>query len=234
MKQPEKLRRLLENVSSAQTGRNAKAMGRTRMETPFAHEFMLERLRKAGTELAIVIGPTDKDDPCLDWVGAVVSISGPSRGYPTLEQAVNDGLFHPGCRHALAAFDPQKASRERVADAHACTLHALRAMRARARGEEPPPLPLRTCIREQQEAADRTARERTTAFPVDGRTKFERVYKSAQKALWDGDRKTALLKCRAALDLLLDENLFGPRQQELRQAIEMLIVKLSDRQPNAC
>jgi len=204
------------------------------METPFAHEFMLERLRKAGTELAIVIGPTDKDDPCLDWVGAVVSISGASRGYPTLEQAVKDGLFHPGCRHSLAAFDPQKASRERVADAHACTLHAIRAMRARAHGDEPPPLPLRACIREQQEAAAKAARERAYPFAIDGRTKFERVYKSAQKALRKGDRKTALVKCRAALDLLLAENLYGPKQQKLLETIGTLITKLSGQHVNAC
>ncbi|MFA6239535.1 MAG: BTAD domain-containing putative transcriptional regulator, partial [Candidatus Hydrogenedentales bacterium] len=57
--------------------------------------------------------------------------------------------------------------------------------------------------------------------------KFERVYASARRALEAGDNKTALSKCRAALQLLEQEALYGSRQDELIRALTEQIEHLA-------
>lgn len=37
---------------------------------------------------------------CVPWEGKILSLSGKTKGYPTLDEAKADGLFHPNCRHA--------------------------------------------------------------------------------------------------------------------------------------
>lgn len=41
---------------------------------------------------------------CEPWQGKILSITGKTPGYPTLEQAKADGLFHPNCRHAYGLY----------------------------------------------------------------------------------------------------------------------------------
>jgi hypothetical protein len=67
-------------------------------------------------------------------------------------------------------------------------------------------------------------------YAHDTRLKFERVYESARNAIAAGDTDTALLKCRAALDLLNDSDLYGPQQMALGLALEDRIRKLSQTQ----
>jgi hypothetical protein len=39
---------------------------------------------------------------CQPWQGKILSITGKTKGYPTLEEAKAAGLFHPRCRHAYS------------------------------------------------------------------------------------------------------------------------------------
>jgi len=190
--------------------------------------YLLGRLADAGMELVVVIGPRDKDDPCLDWVGAVLSVSGRTRGFPTVAQAIKDGLFHPGCRHNLAVYNPAAVSPERAAEARACTLHALAAMSARAAGKQPPSLPIRTWLQERERAKADSPEERARAIAANSRLKFERVYEAARRADEEGDVQTTLLKCRAALDILREEDLYGGAQDRIIAALEDMLKKLRE------
>jgi len=46
---------------------------------------------------------------CQPWDGKVVSLSGQTKGYPTLDQAESDGLFHPNCKHVYSVITPEEA-----------------------------------------------------------------------------------------------------------------------------
>lgn len=173
---------------------------------------LVARLQATGAELVRVTGPRDRDCACLDWIGAVISLTGQVKGLPTLKQAVKDGLFHRGCRCTLIAFSPAKISPSLAEEAQACTVHAIRAMNARAKGQEPPPLAVRRYIHEINSRG---------ADPADAaRRKFERVYNAARKAQAAGDEATFRLKCRAALDILRTTSIYGARQQNLIARIE--------------
>ena len=41
---------------------------------------------------------------CAVWQGQVLSINGNHPDYPSLQDAINDGLFHPNCRHVLLEY----------------------------------------------------------------------------------------------------------------------------------
>lgn len=43
-------------------------------------------------------------DMCAPWNGAVLSLTGKTEGYATLQEAENDGLFHPNCRHTFSLY----------------------------------------------------------------------------------------------------------------------------------
>lgn len=61
----------------------------------------IKKALEDGNDLAIVsIGGKGCAD-CEAWENRVISISGKTKGIPTLQQAINAGLFHPGCRHSL-------------------------------------------------------------------------------------------------------------------------------------
>lgn len=45
-------------------------------------------------------------DVCGDWEGKILSLSGQTDGYPTVDEATADGLFHPNCEHAVNAIVP--------------------------------------------------------------------------------------------------------------------------------
>lgn len=57
------------------------------------------------------------NDVCRAWEGQVLSITGESKGYPTLREAENSGLFHPNCKHAINAVIPDLAKLTSAYDA---------------------------------------------------------------------------------------------------------------------
>jgi hypothetical protein len=46
---------------------------------------------------------------CSRWQGEILSSTGATPGYPTLDEAEADGLFHPNCRHAINTLIPSLA-----------------------------------------------------------------------------------------------------------------------------
>ena len=38
---------------------------------------------------------------CLEWKGQIVSLTGKTPGYPTLDDARAGGIFHPNCIHNI-------------------------------------------------------------------------------------------------------------------------------------
>ena len=73
------------------------------------------RLLEHGHDLAkISSNESDKTcDACAEWAGQVVSLTGETDGYSTLDEAEEDGLFHPNCVHTLGpAVEEELAQKE--------------------------------------------------------------------------------------------------------------------------
>lgn len=62
------------------------------------------RLLEHGQDLAEITGGTAKNtcEICRGWTGQIVSLTGKTPGYPTLDDARAAGLFHPRCTHNIA------------------------------------------------------------------------------------------------------------------------------------
>jgi len=58
------------------------------------------RLLEHGHDLVKVSTHVGACELCQPYQGKVLSLTGKTEGYPTLEEARADGLFHPRCRHA--------------------------------------------------------------------------------------------------------------------------------------
>ncbi len=62
--------------------------------------------RATGSDLVRVsTGGSDPHCACAAWEGAILSVSGKTKGFPTYEQARQGGCFHPNCVHTLEAVD---------------------------------------------------------------------------------------------------------------------------------
>lgn len=63
-----------------------------------------QRIISQGHDL-VRISTHNTDCPlCKPWEGKILSLTGKTKGYPTLEQARVAGLFHEGCRHAMGLY----------------------------------------------------------------------------------------------------------------------------------
>jgi hypothetical protein len=62
------------------------------------------KVLESGNDL-VEISDSNSDHPaCADWEGEIVSLSGDSDQYPSLDDATNDGLFHPNCQHTYSPY----------------------------------------------------------------------------------------------------------------------------------
>jgi len=52
-----------------------------------------------GFDLAQITDSNSDHQVCADWEGEIISLGGETPGYPTLDDAEADGLFHVGCVH---------------------------------------------------------------------------------------------------------------------------------------
>jgi hypothetical protein len=78
-----------------------------RTTTMEAHlEGTRNRLVENGKDLVKVSTHSHPCPKCQRWEGKVLSLSGKTKGYPTLDDAKSDGLFHPNCEHAYGLFLP--------------------------------------------------------------------------------------------------------------------------------
>jgi len=62
------------------------------------------RLVEQGHDLIKVSTHRGACEKCVPWQGKILSITGKTEGYPTLEEAKAAGLFHPNCRHAYGLY----------------------------------------------------------------------------------------------------------------------------------
>jgi len=62
------------------------------------------RLVEQGHDLVKVSTHLGACELCQPWQGKILSITGKTPGYPTLEEAKAAGLFHPNCRHAYGLY----------------------------------------------------------------------------------------------------------------------------------
>jgi hypothetical protein len=199
-------------------------MTRQQLDEATRHEPLFRRLAVSGTELVVVMGPNHSDDETAHWLGAMISVTGKVKGLPTLEAAVSDGLFATGSGRYLAAFDPKRVPPERLVEVEERTRHAVEVMQARIRGEAARrPRALVSNLPDSESPTDRAK-----AYATNTRLKFERVYASARRAIESGDTKTALIKCKAALQLLDQEVMFGPRQSDLVRTLTEEIALLDE------
>ncbi len=66
---------------------------------------MMNALTSIGHDL-VEVSAHGALDACGDWEGAILSISGDSANYDTVDDAITGGLFHPNCEHSLNAVNP--------------------------------------------------------------------------------------------------------------------------------
>lgn len=62
-------------------------------------------------DLVVVSSHEPTCEMCEPWNGAILSLTGTTDGYQTLEQAQAEGLFHPNCRHVYSLYveyEPEK------------------------------------------------------------------------------------------------------------------------------
>ena len=63
----------------------------------------------AGLDLVRVEGSSsDPDSPCIPWEGKILSLTGETKGYPTIAYAESTGLFHPNCIHTTSVYIPPR------------------------------------------------------------------------------------------------------------------------------
>lgn len=67
-------------------------------------EGYLDSMHEFGYDLAQISDHYGACPICEAWQGVVVSISGTSRSYPSLQEAESSGVFHPRCMHDLAVY----------------------------------------------------------------------------------------------------------------------------------
>ncbi len=72
---------------------------------------LANRMLENGYDLVQVSIHFSTHEACRVWEGKILSMTGNTPGYPTVDQATEDGLFHPNCRHAINALAPDLAAK---------------------------------------------------------------------------------------------------------------------------
>jgi hypothetical protein len=58
----------------------------------------------------VVITAHGAKDPCSKWEGKIVSLTGATKGYPTvMELKASGDIFHPRCKHSFYIYHPEQA-----------------------------------------------------------------------------------------------------------------------------
>jgi hypothetical protein len=67
----------------------------------------IDRQVELGYDLVKVSSHNASCPICAPWAGKILSITGKTKGYPTIEEAKLAGLFHPNCKHTVYAYYPE-------------------------------------------------------------------------------------------------------------------------------
>ena len=65
----------------------------------------LDTCAQNGADVVMVTVSGHCCDKCAEWENRLLSISGATKGLPTVEEATAAGLFHPNCTHSLTEVD---------------------------------------------------------------------------------------------------------------------------------
>jgi hypothetical protein len=95
--------------------RYADMLYRTKV-TEARNRAMANRMVENGYDLVQVSSHDSSHQECRVWEGKVLSITGQTKGYPTLAEAEMAGLFHPNCKHAINVLIPSIAKQTRAYD----------------------------------------------------------------------------------------------------------------------
>ncbi len=76
-----------------------------RTTTAQAHwEGTSNRLLEHGIDLVVISSHAGACEKCEPWQGKIVSLTGKTPGYPTMQQAIDAGFRHPNCRHSFSGY----------------------------------------------------------------------------------------------------------------------------------
>jgi len=77
---------------------------------------LVNRVIENGYDLVQVSDHMGECELCRPWEGKILSVTGKTKGYPALDQAESEGLFHPNCRHAINVLIPELAEKTKAYD----------------------------------------------------------------------------------------------------------------------
>jgi hypothetical protein len=78
---------------------------------------LANRMVENGFDLVQVSAHNSTHKACRVWEGKILSLTGETEGYLTIDAAHAAGLFHPNCKHAINVLAPSLARRTRAYDA---------------------------------------------------------------------------------------------------------------------
>ena len=77
---------------------------------------LMNRMVENDYDLVQVSDHGTDHEACAVWESKVLSVTGLTPGYKTVEEARQAGLFHPNCQHAINALVPDLAERTKAYD----------------------------------------------------------------------------------------------------------------------
>lgn len=77
---------------------------------------LANKMLSYGYDLVQVSNHNSDHKACKAWEGKILSLTGMTEGYPTLEQAKASGLFHPNCEHAINVINLELAQKTKIYD----------------------------------------------------------------------------------------------------------------------
>lgn len=89
-------------------------LNRTLHSTAARQSYIDAATKEAGFDLYQIEGGVtgssvdNPEDPCDMWAGRIISMTGETKGYPTYQDAVSAGVFHPMCVHFVRAIMPSE------------------------------------------------------------------------------------------------------------------------------
>lgn len=66
----------------------------------------VDTMESYGYDLAVIDGHAGSCPICAAWEGVIISVSGGNPDYPSMDEAENDGCFHPRCLHGIHTYYP--------------------------------------------------------------------------------------------------------------------------------
>lgn len=88
--------------------RYADMLARTKL-TEARNTGLANKMLENGNDL-VQVSINGSDHPaCADWEGKILSLTGKTNGYPTVDDAESDGLWHPNCKHTINPIEPEIA-----------------------------------------------------------------------------------------------------------------------------